>query len=191
MGVETLNNGRRMECMGNQNHEPYAALGARLKFLREQWQQTINDVSGTLEIDESTLSAIEAGKTLPPIEVLDLFISHFLLTDDQADDLRELADTQRDNVTDALTSGIDDMLMKQIVMYLPTDNKVVYTDSMNVTVNNNGVTLQFMQQNPGNPQPAVVTRVGMSRDHAEKIIEVLQNTLTEHDNKAPKLLSDK
>lgn len=169
--------------MGEQSQEPYAALGARLRFLREQWQQSLREVSGTLEIDENTLSAIESGKTLPSEVVLDMLISHFLLTEDQAQDLRDLADEQQDRVGNALTGSIEDMLMKQVVMYLPIDSKVVYTDVMNATVNDHGVVLQFMQQtiSSGNNQPAVVSRVGMSREHAEKVIEVLQNTLKQHD----------
>jgi transcriptional regulator with XRE-family HTH domain len=176
--------------MGNQEIEPYAALGARIRFLREQWHQSLSDVSGTLEIDEKTLLAIEEGKTLPPTDMLDMLISHFLLTEDQAQDLRDLAEDQRDAVSDALSSGIDDMLMKQIVMYLPIDNKIIYTDTMHATVNDNGVVLQFMQSMP-NGQQAPVSRVGMSREHAEKMIEVLQNTINQYEQgKRRKFLPD-
>jgi DNA-binding XRE family transcriptional regulator len=175
--------------MSEQNHEPYQALGSRLKFLREQWQQTVQDVSGTLEIDESTLLAIESGMTLPAKELLDMLISHFLLTEDQAQDLHDLAESQLDQAGEALSSGIEDMLMKQVVMYLPVDNKVVYTDTMHATVNDHGVTLQFMQTPASGHQPVGVSRVGMSREHAEKVIEVLQNTLKQHDDsKRQKLL---
>jgi DNA-binding XRE family transcriptional regulator len=177
--------------MSNQNHEPYEALGARIKFLREQWQQSIDEVSNTLEIDKKILSAIEAGKTLPQGELLDMLISHFLLTEDQAQDLRDLATDQQDEAGESLVNGIEDMLMKQIVMYLPIDNKVLYTDTMHATVNDNGVVMQFMQQMPNGNQPAVVSKVGMSREHAEKVIEVLQKTLKQHDqNKIRKSLPD-
>lgn len=175
--------------MGN-TEQPYEALGARLKFLREQWQQSIHEVSGTLEIDETTLRSIESGKMLPPIDVLDMFISHFLLTDDQADDLRELAEPDREGLGDTPIAELSDMLAKQVVMYLPVDNRVVYTDSMQANVNDNGVMVQFMQQLPGATQPAVVSRIGMSREHAEKVIAVLTQTLKAHDaNKKPKYLS--
>jgi hypothetical protein len=176
--------------MGNQNNEPYEALGARLKFLREQWQQSIHEVSGTLEIEEGILKDIEAGKALPPSDMLDMLISHFLLTEDQADDLRDLAEPQSELINDNSLTEINDMLSKQVIMYLPVDSRVVYTDSMQANVNDNGVMLQFMQQIPNNQQPAVVSRVGMSRDHAEKIIAVLTQTLKQYDaNKKPKHLS--
>lgn len=175
--------------MSEQNKEPYQVLGARIKFLREQWQQSVQEVSGTLEIDESTLLAIESGTTLPPIDLLDMMISHFLLTEDQAQDLRDLAESQIDDAGEALSAGIEDMLMKQVIMYLPVDNRIVYTDTMHATVNDHGVTLQFLQSGPGAQQPTAVSRVGMSREHAEKVIEVLQNTLKQHDiSQKPKLL---
>jgi len=168
--------------MSKHPRQPYEALGARLKFLRKQWQQSISDVSGTLEIDENTLRAIEAGKTIPTDNILDMFISHFLLTEDQAEELREMASQYTEQTSEGLMNGIEDMLMKQIVMYMPNDTRIAYTDQMQATVNKNGVVLQFMQSNvaPGQ-QHIIVNRVGMSREHAEKMIEVLRNTLDQHD----------
>ena len=175
--------------MGNNDKsQKYVALGARLKFLREQWQQSLHEVSVTLEIEEKTLRAIEAGKIVPSPEIMDMFISHFLLTEDQAQDLRDLAEEPKDEPTDSdLTANIDDLLTKQIVMLLPVENKVIYTDSMQATVNDSGVVLQFMQQ-AGSQQAVSVSKVGMSREHAQKVIEVLQNTLKHHDKNNQKKL---
>ena len=175
--------------MKESNNQPFKALGDRLKFLREQWHQSIREVSGTLEIDEKTLKSIEAGKVLPENEQLDMLINHFLLTEDQADDLRELAEFGGPKPEGMIPAGIEDILTKQIIMYLPIDNKVVYTDGMHANVNDHGVILQFMQQLPNTSQPAVVSRVGMSREHAERIIHVLQQTLEQYDaNKKQKYL---
>jgi hypothetical protein len=178
--------------MANSNDEPYQALGAKIKHFREQWNQSLNEVSGTLEIDAMILKEIESGKTLPPEDVLNMLINHFLLTEEQADELRQLASLQREHATEALLGGLEDMIMKQIVMYMPVDNKIVYTDSMNATVNKHGVVLQFMQNTGPNNQSATVSQVGMSREHAEKVVEVLRKTLQEHDrNQKPKLLPGK
>lgn len=157
----------------SENDKPakYIELGTRLKFLREQWKQTINDVSSTLEIDEKTLKAFESGKVAPSHDTLDMLISHFLLTEDQAQDLRDMVDDANEDV-----KTIEDVLSKQMVMFMPIDNRVVYTDGMQATVNDSGVILQFMQQT-GTGQSLPISRVGMSRQHAERVIEVLQNTL--------------
>lgn len=170
-----------MESMSDKDKlEKFIALGARLKFLREQWQQSLNEVSTTLEIDEKMLKAFEAGKIAPPADILEMLISHFLLTEDQAQDLRELADTPKDEADSSVMPQLEEILSKQVVMFLPLDNKVVYTDSMQATVNDSGVILQFMQQT-GNGQPVPISRLGMSREHAERIIDVLKATLDHHD----------
>lgn len=178
--------------MAKINEEPYAALGAKIKHFREQWHQSLGEVSGTLEIEEKVLREIESGKTLPAESLLNMLISHFLLTEDQAEELRQLASLQQEDATDSMLSGLEDMIMKQIVMYLPIDSKVVYTDSMNATVNKHGVVLQFFQNAGPNKQPVSVSQVGMSREHAEKVIEVLTKTLKEYDhNQSQKLLPEK
>lgn len=169
--------------MSKNPREPYQALGAKLKHLRTQWQQSVQEVSNTLEIDENTLKAIEAGKTIPSENMLEMFISHFLLTDEQANDLRQLADNYKEQANDVLASGIEDMLMKQIIAYVPIEGKILYTDSMQATVNKNGVVMQFMQNSSGQngqQQQILVSRVGMSREHAERMIEVLRTTLDQH-----------
>lgn len=181
-----------MEDMAKSNDEPYAALGAKIKHFREQWQQSLVEVSGTLEIDEKALREIEAGKTLPADDLLNMLINHFLLTDEQANELRELALMQRDQTAEGLLGGLEEMIMKQIVMYLPIDSKIVYTDSMNATVNKHGVVLQFFQNAGPNKQSVSVSQVGMSREHAERIIEVLIKTLRDYNrNQSQKLLPDK
>jgi hypothetical protein len=173
--------------MGSSQPGP-VSLGSKIKFLREQWNQSLGEVSGTLEIDEKTLMAIEEGEAFPGDDVLDMVINHFLLTDEQARELKDMADKERQISIDALSSSVEDALMKQIVMLMPLDNKIVYTDSMQATVNDSGVVLNFMQS-PNKSQQSTVSRVGMSREHAEKIIKVLQNTLREYDrNQKPKLL---
>lgn len=168
--------------------QPYKAFGAKIKHLREQWQQSIDEVSTTLEIDGKTLREIESGKLLPTDGLLDMLISHFLLTEEQAEDLRTLAIPPSDLVSETLAGGFDDLLMKQVVMYLPVDNRVVYTDSMNATVNKHGVVLQFMQSTGKDSKSVPVSQVGMSREHAERMIEVIKSTLDHHDKSGDKKL---
>jgi hypothetical protein len=168
--------------MSKNQNTPYKALGARLKYLREQWKQSIKEVSGTLEIDEPTLREIEAGKIMPTDSMLDMFINHFLLTEDQADELRGLAQQNDPQTLDSVASNFEDLIMKQVVLLSPSE-RTIYTDSMQATVNKSGVVLQFMQASPNqtNPQQITVSRIGMSREHAEKMIQVLRTTLDQHD----------
>lgn len=169
--------------MPNIEDQPYRTFGAKIKHFRQQWKQSVRDVSGTLEIDEVSLKEIESGKILPSENQLDMIINHFLLTKEQADELRGLTQMQGEQADEQLIGGVEDMLMKQLVMYMPVEQKVVYTDGMNITVNRHGVVLQFTQNSGTGPKikSNVVCQVGMSREHAEKVVEVLKKTLSEHD----------
>lgn len=184
--MKDLNNGRSIEGMGANNNQqyPFAALGAKIRLYREQWNQSLSEVSGTLELDEAVLQAIESGKTLPTEDVLDMIIEHFLLTDEQADDLIKIIDDYDANTQENLVKGLEELVNKQMIMVMPVDNKVVYTDSMQATVNKGGVVLQFFQSAAGQNLP--VSKVGMSREHAEKMIEVLQNTIKSFDQNQKK-----
>jgi DNA-binding XRE family transcriptional regulator len=164
----------------NENQQyPFAALGAQIRQYREQWNQSLVELSHTLELDASVLEAIESGKTLPNEDVLDMIIEHFLLTDEQADDLIKIIDDYDNNTQEAIAKGLEEFMHKQMVMVMPLENKVVYTDSMQATVNKGGVVLQFFQNAQGQNVP--VSKVGMSREHAEKMIEVLRATIESFD----------
>ncbi|MBW3568680.1 helix-turn-helix domain-containing protein [Candidatus Parcubacteria bacterium] len=172
------------------SEQPHKVLGEKIKSLREKWQQTVDEVSTTLEIDEKELKQIESGKILPNDNLLDMIINHFLLSEEQALELRAMATVPKDTAIpeSLLAGGIEDMLMKQVVMYLPVDNRVVYTDSMNATVNKHGMVLQFMQSQNG--KPVSVSQVGMSREHAERMLKVIKTTLEKYDkSQETKLLS--
>lgn len=176
--------------MADKQPAPHKTLGSKIKFLRQQWNQSLGEVSDTLEIEEKTLKSIEEGRTLPHDDLLEMLISHFLLTDEQARELKQLAQSEKHLGADLpLIPGLDDTLMKQIVMLLPQDNKVVYTDGMRATVNDSGVVMQFTQQQKPNGPQVTISRIGMSRDHAERVIKVLQDTLSEYDkNQHQKIL---
>jgi hypothetical protein len=57
-------------------------------------------------------------------------------------------------------------------------------------VNNYGVVINFMQAGGSDNQPVAVARVGMSREHAESVVQVLQQTLGNNGQQGPHLLSD-
>ncbi len=72
------------------------------------------------------------------------------------------------------------------VIVLPVDARIVYTDMVHVMVNNYGVVMNFMQTAGANNQPMAVSRIGMSKEHAKSVLEILQKTLSLQDsNKLP------
>lgn len=168
----------------NENNLPFGPLGKQLKRLREKRQQSLAEVSGAVEIDPETLNAIEEGSERPGEDILLLLISHFATKEDVATKLWELAGYSHDELP--VRNAVNDFYGKAQngVVVLPAEARIVYTDMVHVMVNNYGVVMNFMQTGGPNSQPLAVSRVGMSREHAKSVLEVLQKTLNLHEPKA-------
>lgn len=162
---------------------PYLPLGKKLKRLREKLQETLAEVSGAVEIEIDALNLIESGTKRPSEDILLLLISHFAIKEDEANKLWELAgyDQQQLPFEHMTMSGDNE---KSSVMVMPVDARISYTDMVHVMVNNYGVVLNFMQSAGPNNQPLAVARVGMSREHAKSVLEVLQRTLAQSEQKS-------
>lgn len=138
------------------------------------------EVSGAVEIDLDQLSGIETGTVRPNEEILLLLISHFDLKDEEADKLWKLAgyEQQADTNTSANES-------QPAFVLSPEDLKIVYTDMIHISVNNYGVVMNFMQSGGTQNQPLAISRVGMSREHAESMLKLLQQSLSQQQKQLP------
>ena len=58
---------------------------------------------------------------------------------------------------------------------------VLYTDNINMTVNPDGVVLDVMQRLGPTNQVRIVSRIGMSREHAKKFVDKLGKLLLKTD----------
>ncbi len=67
------------------------------------------------------------------------------------------------------------------------NSHVLFTDIVDVIVNNYGVVMNFMQNTGSNTQPAVVAKIGMSREHAKSVLQILQLTLSQTEKNILKL----
>ena len=167
--------------MRKPSDEPFKLLGGRLKLLREKHKQTVAEVSGAVEIEMDLLGRYERGEQRPNEEVLMLLISHFDISDDDATQLWELA-----GYNDGAPESSN---QTQFTPVVPIDLRIIYTDMVHVVVNNYGVVMNFMQNAGPNNQSLAVARVGMSKEHAKSVLEVLQETLAQADHPAvPKAL---
>lgn len=161
---------------------PYQALGGSLKQMRIRLQETLAEVSGAVEIDIETLNKIEQGFQRPAEEILLLLITHFSIKEDEATRLWELAGYSQDHLPINNMINDDHGQPKPAVLVMPNDARIVYTDMVHVMVNNYGVVMNFMQgAGPGN-QPLAVARIGMSKEHARSVLEVIQQTLEQAEN---------
>jgi hypothetical protein len=169
--------------MNEQRKAPFKSLGARLKQVREKLQESLAEVSGAVEVDIDVLAAIEQGEKCPAEDILLLLISHFGLKEDEATKLWEMAGfDQKALPASNMTTDEQGNLVPTVVV-MPVDSRISYTDQVHVTVNNYGVVMNFLQA-AGQGQPLPVARLGMSKEHARSIIEVLQKTLDQSEPKA-------
>jgi transcriptional regulator with XRE-family HTH domain len=161
--------------------QPYKTLGDHLKSLRARANESLAEASGAVEIEVKQLANYENGASRPSEDVLLLLISHFGAKDDEAIRLWELAGY---NMAKIPASRMDSNDMQLI---LPVaDNRIIFTDIVDVIVNNYGVVMNFMQSSgPDNP-PTNVAKVGMSREHAKSVLQILQATLAQTERPAPK-----
>jgi transcriptional regulator with XRE-family HTH domain len=159
---------------------PYQQFGQLLADIRRRLKESLGEVSGAVELDESAVSSYERGESRPSEDILMLLINHFDIKDDEADTLWELAGYDKNG------SQPDDIqTTAQTFMMVPFDARIVYTDTAHVMINNYGVIMNFMQSGQNN-QPVAVARVGMSLEHAKSVLEVLQKTISQADAEAAK-----
>ncbi len=163
---------------------PFKKLGDRLKTIRQKMHESVAEVSGAVEIDEPMLQRIEQGAERPSEDILMLLISHFGMHDDEAAGLWQLAgyDQPRahDHDSDDTNNG------KATILVMAVDPRVIYSDGVQVTANNNGVVISFSQNN-GNQNPLTTAKIGMSREQAQGVVRALQDAMVHSE---PKQLSD-
>ena len=158
---------------------PFRPLGQRLKTLRDQASESLAEASGAVEIDVKLLASFELGQSRPSEDVLLLLISHFGAKDDDAVRMWEMAGYGVSQLPIAHLNSDDDQS-------LPNDEQpVLFTDIVDIVVNNYGVVMHFMQNSGPNTKPNAVARVGMSREHAKSVLQILQVTLAQTEKNQP------
>lgn len=153
---------------------PFKTLGAHLKSLREDRQESLAEVCEAVEIETPMLECIENGEQRPPEDVLMLLINHFALEDHEALRLWENAGYQRDDEDNKWRGGGDPQTKAAMVL-LALDVRIMYSDGVAVIGNDQGVVIDFTQKSEQGQVP--VSRVGMSYEQAEAVLHTLEQVL--------------
>lgn len=170
--------------MSEANKElPFKSLGGQLKHLREKRQESLAEVSGAVEIDPDVLQAFEQGAERPGEDILLLLISHFATKDEVATKLWELAGYDQEEMPLQQMANSAHEAIQNGAITMASNAPVVYTDMVHVMVNNYGVVMNFMQTAGSNTQAQAIARIGMSKEHAQSVLEILQKTLKLSDQK--------
>lgn len=163
--------------------QPYKLLGEKLRSLRLKHSESLVEVCGAVEIEPEVLEKIEHGTERPSEDILLLMISHFSSRDSEADHLWQLAGYEKQDNHDQASLANEQYAPQPAMMVLPMDARIVYTDTVHVMANNHGVVMNFLQNAGPNNQTIAVARVGMSREHAQSVVELLQKTLAQSEQK--------
>ena len=167
--------------MNELDKSPFRPLGKHLKDLRTRANESLAEASGAVEIDMRELASFELGKLRPTEDVLLLLISHFGAKDDEAVRLWEMAGYGMEKIPASHMMNNDLSTTHQQT----AENRVLFTDIVDIVVNNYGVIMNFMQSGPANSTQSVA-RVGMSREHAKSILQILQTTIAQTEQNVPK-----
>lgn len=167
---------------------PYKQLGSHLRLLRERHHESVAEVSGAVEIEATELDAFETGGKRPSEDILILLINHFNLSEKEADKLMRLAGYD-DGFEEASEHERTDSRSQAMMVML--DPRVMYSDSVEVVANQQGIVLNFSQANGIGGQPLTVSRIGMSREEAKVVMGLLHQVLYNLDNPTnPRRLDD-
>lgn len=159
---------------------PFQTLGTRLKLIRENRRESLAEVSGAVEIDTELLERIERGEERPSEDILMLLISHFDIQDTEAVQLWESAGySQPIGGDERGRLPADHAISKPTMVLLAIDARVLYSDSVSISGNNQGLVMHFAQA-AGQQRPMPVARVGMSYEQANEVLRVLQRVLLHH-----------
>lgn len=154
--------------MGFVHNSPFSALGTILRSIRQRLNESLLEASAAVEISGERLARFENGELRPTEDVLDLLIRHYALEDKEADAIWELSG-YRSKTEHAET-------VPHMLLLATIDNRILYSDAVQVAVNDNGVVINFMQV-AGNQHPATTARIGMSKENAKLIVEIMQKSL--------------
>ena len=164
--------------MGSNSQSPHTALGSALRAIRLRKKESLLEASSAIEISGERLARIENGELHPTEDILLLLVSHYLVSEKEEEKLWELAGYGKRQYSDQ--DKLDSSAQHKFVV-MPFDARVVYADSVQIVINDHGVIMNFLQ--PSGPgQQLAIARVGMSREHAKSVLQVLQKTLSDSEN---------
>lgn len=163
--------------------------------MRQRFQESLGETSGAVEIEVERLDRFERGAELPSEDVLMLLISHFGLQDDEAVELWELAgydtnsdyspsqryDDDRRDSGEHQSDSNEQAHQNVPIMFLALDNRVLYSNDIDITTDDSGVVVNFLQTGDkkadGTMQRYPVSRIGMSYEQTERLMQALQNIM--------------
>jgi len=177
-------------------------VGKLLKGYRKHSKLSMEELASKANISRGYLSRIESGNAKPsPTVLLDLTSSLGLSVNESASiwnnlgyssKEKEQAETiQKLKKTQAQTGTTQGKTFIKPEVRIPSDLKSYFSDSAIVDSTPFGIQVSFAQTSTGNATiHNVVSRVGMSREHAEALVKALQSEIGRFDKHKEKQKND-
>lgn len=164
-------------------------IGMSLRKLRKQRKESLEQTAKAVGVERSYLNKVELDKIHPSVKLLDKLIGHFSVEGNNATDLRQRAGHIPFPIISGQSGKEGNYMADQSIVapsasaqvnVNPLATPVLFTDSTFVSSSNYGLVLDIAQT-VGGQQHNVVARVGMSFDHAKKLIEIIQDHLEKNE----------
>lgn len=158
-------------------------LGLRLKEMRQAHNRSSATVASELGFSAAYYSRLENGKERPSLQALENINDLYKLPSEDKQLLEQLAGYSTASVAEGgLTDSAGPANPELQINFDPQKLPVLFSDTMFVSVSENGVVLDFGQKVATAPAQYIVARVGVSYAHAKKIHALLGDQLTKAKN---------
>jgi transcriptional regulator with XRE-family HTH domain len=162
-------------------------FGIKLRKLRKSRGESLTETAKAIPVDRAYLNKIELGSIRPSKRLLEKLLVHFSVEGNDATMLKQLAGHAPLNIAVVAAQGEPHMAqpfpvampqqMAQVAIN-PAQTPVLYTDSIIVSASEFGLVLDVAQTFGGAAmQQNVVARIGMSYDHAKKLVAKIQDQI--------------
>lgn len=162
------------------------SLGLEIRRLREKAGLSLVEAAKAIGITRSHLNKIELDQSRPSQKKLKLILDYFGVDPSGSEILKQLASRRANKVTTKETqmnNKVDANSQKATtsVAIDPNAKPVLYSESVFIQSSDFGLTMDFAQRVGLSDQQFVVARIGMSFEHANKMIEVINDQLQKHE----------
>ena len=166
----------------------FTSFGKQIKLYRENNQESLSQAGTVLGIDKTYLSKLENGHIQVSKGLLAKLVDHYSLSKTQAEDLFNNAGYGSEDVS-MISEGEGVKRMENKIpsavksnensaeVNVPVSIQVLYSDAIFVSLNRFGAVLDFAQRLGSTNKHNVVSRIGMSYEHLEEFIKVLEEQL--------------
>ena len=163
-------------------------LALKLREHRQRKKESITVVADVIGVDRTYLSKLENGHERPSIEILNNLVRHYSLSENEANDLFLAAGYRSGVVISRKEENMDKTdkpIQPGVQINLNGNLPVLYSDSVFITSNPYGVSLDFAVNMGPTNQQNVVSRIGMSKEHAKALAETILRQLSVPNQKQP------